>query len=57
MMIRRWNTLQNVDRDIRILAGYLVGLVRADTQASTVRCAKQRIQGAPTITSAAGGAG
>jgi DGQHR domain-containing protein len=28
--IRRWDAIQNVDRDIRRLAGYLVGVVRAD---------------------------
>jgi len=53
--VRLWNSVQNLDRDIRILAGYLVGLVRADI--------RRRRSGAPpttedptTIKAAAGGA-
>ena len=52
--VRLWNSVQNLDRDIRILAGYLVGLVRADI--------RRRRSGAPpttedstTIKAAAGG--
>jgi hypothetical protein len=53
--VRLWNSVQNLDRDIRILGGYLVGVVRADI--------RRRRSGAPptsgdptTITAAAGGA-
>lgn len=54
--VRRWNNLQNVDRDIRILAGYLVSLVRTDLRRRRSD-AQTTIKGAPTITSAAEGAG
>jgi DGQHR domain-containing protein len=52
--VRRWNTLQNVDRDIRILAGYLVGLVRADIRRrrSDAPAASEDVT---TIEAAAGG--
>ena len=54
--VRRWNTLQNVDRDIRILAGHLVGLVRADIRRRRSD-PQAAVGGAPTIESAARGAG